>query len=951
MATTEATAPTTPTRQRYVPVVGKRLRRLLVVVLGLFALLGVNSVYLVTVSLTQWATGNTYENYFYQWMFLGHLGLGLLIILPVVAFGILHLRNAWNRPNRRAVRAGLGLFVTSLVVLGTGILLTRAFLDLKDERVRAVLFWVHAISPLAAVWLFVLHRLAGRRIRWRVGLGWAAVAGVFALAMTVLHSQDPRRWDVEGPAASEQYFFPSLARTATGKFIPARTLMNEAYCRDCHEDIHEQWRYSVHRLASFNNPAYGASVRESRQVLARRDGTARASRFCAGCHDLVPFFSGEFEDPRFDDPDYDLAADPMGSAGITCTGCHAITNINSVRGNADYTIEEPIHYPFTFTDNPFLKWVNEQLVKANPGFHKKTFLKPLHRTPEFCGACHKVHLPVEVNDYKFLRGQNHYDSFLLSGVSGHGVSSFYYPDRAEPNCNGCHMPLAASDDFGARLFETDPDAPLHGELAVHDHMFAAANTAVPSLLGAPESVIDAHRQFLQGVMRVDLFGIKDGGTISGKLTAPLELEIPTLRPGASYLVEAVVRTVRIGHFFTQGTADSNEVWLDVRVTSGGAVIGRSGGRAPDGQVDPWSHFVNAFVLDREGYRIDRRNAQDIFVPLYDHQIPPGAADVVHYLLRVPPGTTGPITVEANLRYRKFDTTYMQFFQGDEFDGNDLPIVTLASDRVTFPVAGADQVVYNEVSRVPTWERWNDYGIGLLRKGDAGANKGELRQAEVAFAEVERAGRPEGPLNRARVYIKEGRLQEAATALDAAAAFDPPALPWSVAWFTGIVNKQNGFLDEAIDNFRSIVDMDTAETQRRALDFSRDYRLLNELGQTIFDRAKQRRDEAAQALRREQLADAAGWFDQVLTLDPENVTAHYNLALLHGLLGDEQKADHHRTLHAKYKPDDNARDRAVAAARIRYPAANHAAEAVVVYDLHRDGAYELTPESTRVARHE
>jgi hypothetical protein len=951
MATTRATAPTTPRRTRYVPVVGTRLRRLLAVVLGLFALLAVNSVYLVTVSLTQWATGHTYENYFYQWMFLGHLVGGLLIILPVVAFGILHLRNAWNRPNRRAVRAGLGLFVTSLVVLATGVLLTRAFLDLKDERIRSVLFWVHAISPPAAVWLFVLHRLAGRRIRWRVGLGWAAVAGVFALAMTLLHSQDPRRWGVEGPAASEQYFFPSLARTATGKFIPARTLMNDAYCRLCHADIHEQWRYSVHRLASFNNPAYGASVRESRQVLARRDGNVRGSRFCAGCHDLVPFFSGEFEDPRFDDPDYDLAADPMGSAGITCTGCHAITNINSVRGNADYTIEEPVHYPFTFTDNPFLKWVNEQLVKANPGFHKKTFLKPLHQTPEFCGACHKVHLPVEVNDYKFLRGQNHYDSFLLSGVSGHGVSSFYYPPQAEPNCNGCHMPLAASDDFGARLFEADPDAPLFGELAVHDHMFAAANTAVPSLLGAPESVIEAHRKFLQGVMRVDMFGIKAGGTISGELTAPLELEVPTLQPGRAYLLETVVRTVRIGHFFTQGTADSNEVWLDVTVTSGDRVIGRSGGRAPDGEVDPWAHFVNAFVLDREGNRIDRRNAQDIFVPLYDHQIPPGAADVVHYLLRVPPEATGPITVEVTLRYRKFDTTYMKFFQGDRFDGNDLPIVTLASDRVTFPVAGMDQPVDNEVSRVPRWERWNDYGIGLLRKGDTGANKGELRQAEAAFAEVGRAGRPDGPLNRARVYIKEGRLQDAVEALGAAASFDLPAPAWSVAWFTGIVNKQNGFLDEAIDNFRSIVEMNTEQTQRRAFDFSRDYRLLNELGQTIFERAKQQRGEAAQARRREQLAEAAGWFDRVLTLDPENVTAHYNLALLHGMLGDEQQADRHRALHAKYKPDDNARDRAVAAARIRFPAANHAAEAVVIYDLQRAGAYELPPISPQVARHE
>jgi hypothetical protein len=323
------------------PVIGPRLRRLLVVVLGLFAVLGVNSVYLATVSLTQWVTRQTYENYFYQWMFLIHLVLGLLIILPVVAFGFLHLRNAWHRPNRGAVRAGLGLFVVSLLVLATGVLLTRAFLDLKGQTLRSVLYWVHAISPLAAVWLFILHRLAGRRIRWRVGLGWATVAGVFALAMTLLHSQDPRRWDVEGPAASEQYFFPSLARTATGKFIPARTLMNDAYCRDCHADIHEQWRYSVHRLASFNNPAYGASVRESRQALARRDGNARGSRFCAGCHDLAPFFSGEFEDPRFDDPDYDLAADPMGSAGITCTGCHAITNINSVRGNADYTIEEP----------------------------------------------------------------------------------------------------------------------------------------------------------------------------------------------------------------------------------------------------------------------------------------------------------------------------------------------------------------------------------------------------------------------------------------------------------------------------------------------------------------------------------------------------------------------------------------------------------------------------------
>ena len=50
-----------------------------------------------------------------------------------------------------------------------------------------------------------------------------------------------------------------------------------------------------------------------------------------------------------------------------------------------------------------------------------------------------------------------------------------------------------------------------------------------------------------------------------------------------------------------------------------------------------------------------------------------------------------------------------------------------------------------------WERWNDYGIGLLLEGNAGSEKGELRQAEDAFTEVERLGRPDGPLNLARVY--------------------------------------------------------------------------------------------------------------------------------------------------------------------------------------------------------
>ena len=61
------------------PVVGPRLRRLLVGVLLLFALLTINSIYLGGITLLEWKSSAILQNYFYQWMFLAHLALGLLI--------------------------------------------------------------------------------------------------------------------------------------------------------------------------------------------------------------------------------------------------------------------------------------------------------------------------------------------------------------------------------------------------------------------------------------------------------------------------------------------------------------------------------------------------------------------------------------------------------------------------------------------------------------------------------------------------------------------------------------------------------------------------------------------------------------------------------------------------------------------------------------------------------
>ncbi len=901
-----------------------------------------NGIYLAAITWLQVFSGEVYENLFYQFMFLAHLALGLVLILPVVVFGFVHMMAARNRRNRRAVKIGYALFATAMVVLISGVLLTRQFgFDLKHPAARNAVYWAHIIGPFTAIWLYWIHRLVGPRIKWHVGRRIGAATAIVVGLMLVVQTQDPRGWNQKAPAEGSKYFEPSLARTATGNFIPAHALQNDEYCMQCHQDIYNNWFHSAHHFSSFNNPAYLYSVRNTREKVLERDGKVKASRWCAGCHDPVPFFSG-----AFDQPDYDDVNDPTSQAGITCTVCHAITHVGSseggvatTRGNADYVIEEPIQYPFAYSDNPILQQINSLLIKAKPSFHKKTFLKPIHKSAEFCGTCHKVHLPRELTDYKdFLRGQNHYDSYLLSGVSGHGASSFYYPEVAETNCNECHMPQIASDDFGARASEKV------GGLAVHDHFFPGANTALPWWRGDDEQVENA-RQLLLGVTRVDIFGIRKDGEIDGGLIAPIGPKVPLLDAGEDYLLETVIRTTKLGHHLTQGTVDSNELWLQVEVRSDDKLIGHSGLINDSGEVDPWSHFVNVFMLDRDGNRIATRNAEDIFVPLYNHQIPPGAGQTAHYGLSVPETIDAPIEVTVKLLYRKFDAGYVQFmkesfrdgdheFRGRTEPGNPLPITVMAEDHVVFGVrtAAGQAIQPPETDRKTPelWQRWNDYGIGMLLAG-----KSQLRQAQEAFREVEALGRFDGPLNLARAQFREGDLAGATASIGRAAAMDPAPPAWTLAWLSGEVSRQQGFLKEAADSFRSVLEDNTPERRRRKFDFSLDFRVRNSLGLTLIDLAEQAATRGRDTEAQQYFAEAEQQFLGSLRVDSEDVTAHANLAAIYLRTGKAEKAQHHRELQLKYKMDDNAADLAIPTARRQYPAANHAAESLVIYSLHRN----------------
>jgi hypothetical protein len=1003
--------------QVYQPTVGPRLQVVLFVNFALFALLGANGAYLASLKVLNWWNGGAYENWFYLQMFFWHLALGFLMLVPFAIFMAGHLPVALKRPNRKAVKWGLWLLAASVVLLGTGVamVLLREWLPSASAGGRAV-YWLHVLSPFAAIAFYLLHRLAGPIVQWRYARAWAVGVAVLVLALGYFHHHDPRQWGVKG--AGEDYFFPSAARTVGADggtpFIPANLIdaSSNQYCLRCHQDAYAGWFHSAHHFSSFNNLAYRQSIVEMRKDLdriaretARKEGIAegtpeftklrarklQGTRWCAGCHDPVPFFTGAFDDDKFfADLDVNLPLDgspwkdpsvekqPTAHAGLTCVSCHAITNVNSVVGNADYTIQAPLHYPFAQSDNPILQEINSYLVKAKPDFHKRTFLKPFHRTAEFCNTCHKVHLPEAVNDYKWTRGQNHYDSWHASGASGYGARSFYHPAKAK-NCADCHMPLTDSRDFGN----------LQGK--IHSHLFPGGNTGLPALraylqgktpmgyVGDEDDVIRAQQAFLKDKkVRVDLFALLPGGDIEA---APqvLRPQLPALVPGQTYLLEVVVRNLAVGHEFTQGTADSNELWLEIQAATAGQAWAENGRLDPYGYVDPWGHFVNSLILDRHGNRIDRRNAKDIFVPLFNHQIGPSSAQVVHYRLTVPADQRGPVALTVRLNYRKFDRLYQDFFMGrarrpqaagllgalagDPFAalglarvgethcGPPLPITVLAEDTVTLPVQGGPPASPGGPGPAELWERWNDYGIGLLLQGDEGAERGLLKQAERAFRQVT-ALRPDyadGFLNLARVYLKEGRQADTAAALDRARAVQPGY--FKTAWLRADLNLQNGRLDEAAADLRGVLGTRIPE---RGFDFSKDRELRRMLGDVLYQQAQLLTEGSPehQAKLREAIAELEEDPDRnkptVLNIDPEDRRAHYLLHLAYQLLGDQARADKHLKAYKIYEVDNNARDFALRTFRLKHPWADHAAQAVVIYDLRPPGAPPPAPAPLRVA---
>src|SRR5438093_1636089 len=561
---------------------------------------------------------------FYMANVLAHVALGILVALAALAVVRRH----------RELRPALTLPVAFLAIaLIVGLYLT-VHGNLTTDRWALRLHVAFGVAAAVAILPFMARaaRVRGAARTWAAGMAGASILALaLPLGVAFYARSHPVRWArIVNPASAPismaeegggpgSPFFPSSAKTNVGGIIPSNFFMDSATCGECHKDIYDQWQSSAHHFASFNNQFYRKSIEYMQSVVG-----PQPSKWCAGCHDHAVFFNG-----RFDRPIAEQIDTPEARAGLACTSCHAIVRVESTMGNGDFTIEYPPLHELATSKHRYVRARDRFLTYLNPEPHRRSFMKPYMRQDAagFCSTCHKVHLDVPVNDYRWFRGFNDYDAWQASGVSGQGARSFYYPPKSS-TCVDCHMPLVNSDDAGN----------IGGR--VHDHRFIAANTALP-FANKDEIQLKKTIEFLQNnQVTVDIFGInrvaegsgleeipsgqpaapraathfaevEEMGAASGvgaaltdvtQLTAPLDPIAAVVRAGESVRVEVVVRTRGVGHFFPGGTVDAFDVWLALKAEDEKGLPFYWSGMVGDngrGPVEKGAHFSRSLLLDEK----------------------------------------------------------------------------------------------------------------------------------------------------------------------------------------------------------------------------------------------------------------------------------------------------------------------------------------------------------------
>ncbi len=487
-------------------------------------------------------------------------------------------------------------------------------------------------------------------------------------------------------------YLPSTAQANVNGFLVPSDFPPASYCASCHQTIHTEWRESAHANA-FRAPFYTKNV----QLLIDQKGI-EFTRHCEGCHNPVALFTGALTKGSKVNRSFD-------EDGITCSVCHSIQKIQNTSGTGSYVMGLPaVMVDEKGEPQPGLPPYYE--IFADVERHRKAVMRPFYKTSEFCAVCHKAAVPKELNGYRWLRAFSVYDEWQNASWSKESPAPFYQKDSVS-TCQSCHMPMIASQWTA-------------GPPKVASHRWLGANTAIPTYYGYAQQLAKV-TDFLKQALRIDLFAVDKEQPVVQRV-APLGLQSFVLTPGETITANVVIQNSGAGHSLVPEQRDFYECWVEfIAKDAMGHVFFHSGGLDNKGGLDPTAHSYTNRLLSGDGKWLDRHQVWESKTKGYDNTILPGRSDLVRYRFWVPADAVGPITLIAQVKYRRFRRAYTDFiFPGED---RDFPVVTLVTTEASINL-GDNKGAAITAPR-PTLLRWNNFGIALLGQFQYG-------QAEEVF---------------------------------------------------------------------------------------------------------------------------------------------------------------------------------------------------------------------------
>jgi tetratricopeptide (TPR) repeat protein len=637
---------------------------------------------------------------------------------------------------------------------------------------------------------------------------------------------------------------PGNAATETGGFIPAGAFLKASYCEHCHAEAYGQWRQSLHSN-SFRTPFYRASV----NILRDTKGI-EFTRHCDSCHNPVAIVSGALTKNSQVDRSFD-------QDGLTCTTCHSIQRVQPTSGNGSYVMG----VPSVIVDENGTRIpgeVPDAEIMAHPDRHAKAVMQDFYRTPEFCSACHKANLPNTLNAYKFVRAFTVYDEWQNSKFSKRTPLTFYQADVQI--CQNCHMRRSAplQQEDGAK----------HGTFA--SHRWLAGDTAVPFYYGFDEQLAKTQEFLKSGMyLNVDFFAFRKPKT--DEVFGPLGSVPFTLSPDEIVEAMVIIQNKNIGHSLIPEVRDLYEAWVEFGVKDAtGKEIYHSGFLKPDGTIDERAHSFTNRPVDTTGGFVDNHKVWTIHSVAYDNTIQSGRSAMVRYQFRIPADAKGPLTFDARVNYRHLRQSYLNNIFGPDHPA--YPVVELGTRTRKFNL-GQNLAEVQDPQDNPDWMRWNNLGISYL-------DQLQYSDAEAAFRHVVQL-RPDyvdGYINLALNDIQWEKYAEARPYLDKALALKADNA--RALYYLGVVERRSGNGEAEMADFKKVV-----EQYPMSIDARR------ELGISYY--------------QNHLYDDARAQFEALQAIEPDDLAAHYNLAVLYRRMGMKQKAAEQAALFATKQVDPGA----------------------------------------------